>query len=379
MKKLYLLSILIGLTFANYCIGASYENFDALSIEPLSGQNGWYTISGYTSAEVGDTIGAETGTQYASTTLSLQGSVKEFDSLSSVITVYFLITNDWSGGKAQFAIGATSSWNYFDIYSNSINLTGSSDTLDVYDGVISLNEWHRLSFERTGGQIRGKYDFEPWTGWTNQQSASNSILLSILSHSTGAYFLYDSLATSDCNSTCYECDYYGCLGYDSVCYYNFPLHSCVPRENNVCGENWLCGFCTTEATCLAESCYWEGERCWQFSSTTTTTPFLTYYAEHSNYTTPTDFIIKLASTTDNWYRWMSRWSDGFGELFNASSSYRYGSTTGIMVPKLRGWLVYINEFFNIPLGYIIFVCILVLLASILWKIMQGIWHFIKVW
>lgn len=196
------------------------------------------------------------------------------------------------------------------------------------------------------------------------------------------YWLDDLSVDSECDSSCTGCGYSACEQLSSFCQWNFPSASCEPiPTGQECGSGFNCYACITENTCESYGCYWEDGWCSYYPPTeSTTTQWLTYYGEKSEFTTPTDFATNLASSSQAFFGLMRQQLLTFGQIFNTESAREMGSTTGSYWPRLLGLLEIIDDIFGgLPVATISFFVLALLFVVIAIRVSARIWNFVKFW
>jgi hypothetical protein len=384
-KWLYALLVMLGAILIPTAAQALDLNFDNYSIDNLTGQGSWIAYGAYDSCWVNNLV-AESGTKSAGGVYlcANKHTAIPITSTTGYLEFFFQATSSFSGKQAWICFGnsCVSQTKAISIESTEIYLYGGTH---VYEGVFTLNIWHRilLEYNFTTDLIRASYDWSNFTDWVAYTGDGSDILV-ISVEGGGETFWFDSFTTvPDCTSACSGCSYAECGYYDEVCAWNWPSGACEPiPEVNACGPTWLCGFCTNETTCETANCFWYYGYCWQFEqiTQTTSTSFWLYYEEHASYASPTDFVLNLASSTSPLFDTINQWLTSFGQSMNPGQASQMGSSTGSVIPRLRGYFGVLNPIFNdFPLGDFILLILFAFCAVIVIRVVRAFWHLVKVW
>jgi hypothetical protein len=104
-----------------------------------------------------------------------------------------------------------------------------------------------------------------------------------------------------------------------------------------------------------------------------------FYTTHTEkWATSTELFSYLAGKTAPILSWVGNFTADFKNLFNNASSSAMGVQLGQAIPKARGYLAIINEWFSgLPVGEIFIFYILTALIIIVLKVVLMIWHFFR--
>lgn len=384
MKKLYFIFLFASavLFTGSNAKGALIEGFEGCT----AGQNTSECTSFITQiASYGYMVSsahAESGANSIVATTTLGVSSIKMDIATStykVIDVYFRATEEpnsyahfdilGSGGSAYIGFSPT----------NNLVLNSVSTTTQITAGP-TYATWHFLTieFDPANGYVKGWYDGANETTIMIDPAWTEIHQIGFFNNNAPDIVFWDSIQDRPCTSLCTSCDYQGCAYYNEFCSWNFATGDCTQIETtNSCGPDWLCNFCVDSSTCQANGCSWYNGYCWSYLNVDKT-PWHDYYASNSDYATATGFIESLASSTSGFYETIRTITTNFGNIFNASSAQSIGSTTGSIIPKVRGYMNLANGFFgNIPIAEIFVISLSLLFASIIWQVAKGIIGMIK--
>lgn len=383
--KLYYLLLFFPLLAFNFVSAATVDNFDTYSDGACAGCGDWIVAAGCNDFEVDIAQNYNAPNSFLGTTTN--SSVwKEIATTSyAVYNAYF------------YASAAPSGWTHFDIsekdggyaayigisITNKIVINHISTTTEIA-ATFTTDTWHKLSieFDSLNGYVRGRID-DTTAGWFQipiDPAWTYITRIGFFQNYIGSNVWWDQVETDDCTETCTGCSTYTtCLSMAPVCYFNFPAASCLPAVTDyTCAADWFLQFCETEETCEAQGGYWQGGLCNAWPLDVVITTWAQYYVANSEYATATAFVQSIASTTGPFYSFVRGLSLNFGSIFNASSAIAYGSSTGAVIPTLRGYMGLVNGFFaDLPIAELFLFSLFLLFASIIWQVIKGLIGLIK--
>jgi hypothetical protein len=351
------------------------ENFDTYNTgQHLGGQGSWLDYGAWDSCFVvndrsfsgQNSVNIDGGGQCAN-------YLNNFLPASSTVQFWFYFTTSTDIGYT-WRLGTTEAHNFVIIDSHHIYLTGGVYlTLDP----ITTGVWHNVifSYDQNTDALSGSYDYGAWS--TSTFPYDENELVWQMGAFQGVYF--DSLSfgtTTDFTS----CDYLPvdtCIA-TSGCYYNFVANSCFP-VNPVyeCGTGWFLGFCDTAQSCTDHAGYWYNENCWSTPSATTTS-WSSYYADHSDFATPTAFITFLSGFTSPFLENIENWLNSFLQFFDKSNAIFYGEKLGGAIPVARSYLGIFNSFFgDFPISEIFLFFITAMVVFVVYKQIRNLINLIK--
>jgi len=217
--------------------------------------------------------------------------------------------------------------------------------------------WHSIQFQLTESSIRVKVDNFNWSAWQELYADCDGLSL---------FQLVD--------------------GHENYAQYNeFYFDSFTQGEGyGICGSDEDCLYCDNQTDCENNDCYWIQLPfpfvwvCSPYSgiiqtATGTQYDFSSYYASNSQFTTPTDFINRLASATQPFLVTLSSWLENFSDLFDLSEAQEKGEQLGNAIPKARGYLAFFDGLFaDLPLSGILLIYLVILIGIIIFRIIRQI-------
>lgn len=376
------LSLAIYLLPFDYIWGGDYidDTFESYNEGPLTGQGDWNAQGVHASCNVVSTSTAYAGSKsvYASSTCGNNKTAVLPE--SGLLSFYFRTEENHSNPASRIYLGNFAD-NHYSISIETPHLIITGDSTFKITSSLTNNVWHKLllDYDFNTDYLRAKLNNATWTPNVGFQDGHGDKFTFI--NYFGFHFDNVTTTASSCTSqNCSNCNFADCQELPE-CTWNSGTQSCGKNYTKIlCGPWWQCQWCVTQATCQNVGCTWQNGVCSWYFQEEDLTPWDSYYADHSDYATPTNFINELASSTGPFYNTLRGWATSFGALFSASSGQGYGSTTGYVIPYLRGWGNAFNNFFNdLPVIQLVFVSLLLLFASILWQVLKGLWTFIKFW
>ncbi|GAI03644.1 unnamed protein product, partial [marine sediment metagenome] len=108
--------------------------------------------------------------------------------------------------------------------------------------------------------------------------------------------------------------------------------------------------------------------------------WLDYYSEYGDYPTSSAFVNQMASTTALVFGSIGSFLTGFVEAFDTSEALAQGSNFGSAIPKMRGYLAIINDFFGeLPVAQAFLFLISFILAVGLFRLIRNLIALFKFW
>jgi len=148
-----------------------------------------------------------------------------------------------------------------------------------------------------------------------------------------------------------------------------------------CGSGDNCILCDLEGSCLSKGCLWTelpyGEGyCSEDTSPIedeTSTLWINYYEDHSDYETSTVLFNSLAIMTQPFLSILSNWLDSFSDYFDLADAQEKGEDFGNAIPLARGYLTFFNSFFaDFPISEALIIYLVVLISVIIFRIIRQI-------
>ena len=348
------------------------DDFETYSLGELLNQGGWSTTTGYTNyvnpdefevqssitkvgakavkifGGVGVNQGIEkTGTPKTSGTIGvwIMRDNEVINSYDSYLIVEFVEKANYSTSTniAGVALG------YSSVLSMS-NASNSTWAINVWKHI--QLEWQSLPSEK----IRWKIDDGNWSAWVSPAGYWNYGIDTIrfvetFGNTTNGYF--DSITEAEPELNCGD--------------YETPI-ACTNEggENptNNCAWNYLIAYCQP----------------YFLETPTSTFDFIDYYAEHSNFSTPTAFILSLSDFASPLIENLQSFLDGFDDIFDKTEASAKGAEIGSAIPTARGYLAVINDFFgDFPISELFIFLILTILVIIVFRVIRTLIQLVKVW
>ena len=147
-----------------------------------------------------------------------------------------------------------------------------------------------------------------------------------------------------------------------------------------CGDGLACQFCGSQADCETAGCYWSSanQSCWYQVSESPIVSWTDYYADNGGYENPLPFVNNLASASAGIFASVSEMLNAFETSFDTGQALANGNTFGNAVPKARGYLTIIDNFFGMPVAEIFLIVIIFILAVGLFRIIRGLIGLVKI-
>lgn len=239
------------------------------------------------------------------------------------------------------------------------NRGGSDITLITYDVPTGF---HSSQVEWRAGEMKYKVDESVWSDWEDNRDAN-----------------CDGVAEIEISS------FSGKVA-EQLYFENFIQ----TEAYGICGSGADCLYCSTESDCENAGCYWimlPFPFAWVCSpvdplietATGTQYDFTSYYASNSQFSTPTDFISRLASATQPFLLVMSGWLESFSDLFDLAEAEERGEQLGNAVPQARGYLNFFNSLFaDLPLSEIFLIYLVIFIGIIIFRVIRQVKKLIAV-
>lgn len=352
------------------------DDFDGYSDgTTLTSQGGWLGVSEWSSCYVENDYSFSTPNSAHASNGQCANKLPDILPTSGTLQFWFYFASSTDLGYT-WRIGTTEAQNFFNIDSSKYLYLNNGVFL-VENEQIPVGEWHNvvIEYDFVAGTERGRYDFGEWA--TTTPPASGDDLVFQMSGFDKFYFDSFLFGTTTSFTSCDYLPVDTCIATEG-CYFNFVANSCFP-VNPVyeCGTGWFLGFCDTELACEDHGGYWYNNNCWETASATTTS-FTGYYADHSDFATPTAFITFLSGFTSPFLENIENWLDSFFQFFDKSNAIFYGEKLGGAIPVARGYLGIFNSFFgDFPISEIFIFFIVALIIFVVYKQIRNLINLIK--
>lgn len=143
-----------------------------------------------------------------------------------------------------------------------------------------------------------------------------------------------------------------------------------------CGGGLYLQFCYNAEDCAVAGGYWRNNFCYEESENVS--DFESYYAEHSNFDTPTIFLSSLVSVSTPVIDTIGNFLTTFEKNFVIASATEKGYLFGSAIPQARGYLDIINDFFGgLPIGELLMFFIVVILLVAVVRLVSKLINIIK--
>lgn len=228
-------------------------------------------------------------------------------------------------------------------------------------GELASTTWHAIEVEWNTSENKVRYalDFAPFTGWVAPPYT--------ITATTSGYF-----RELNRNGSVHCGDIY----VDTI-------------EQNIsvfsqCGRGTYCMFCNNQTDCEANNCQWilldypylGAGYCLQSEapiSYETSTYFSNYYTEHSEFSTPTELVSRLASSSAPFLIALSSWLENFSDRFDLAIAQEYGERVGNAFSTARGYADTFNDLFNdLPVSEVLIIYLTVILAIVIFRVVRQI-------
>jgi len=138
---------------------------------------------------------------------------------------------------------------------------------------------------------------------------------------------------------------------------------------DICNFGEYCRFCLTQEECESKiGCSWVNDYCW-WGEETPVLDWDNYYSQHSDFTTSTAFITHLTGFVTPIFKTISAWVNSFTDIFDIDKAGDRGTEFGEAIPKARGYLDIIDDFFGgFPISEIFLFFLMITIVIIVLKI-----------
>ena len=144
----------------------------------------------------------------------------------------------------------------------------------------------------------------------------------------------------------------------------------------VCGLGNNLQYCDNETACLDYGGYWYNDFCYE--AQLDILDFNTYYQEHSDFDTPTSFVVSLAGFVAPFLQTAGNFLETFKNNFVITQATEKGYLLGSAISQARGYLDIINDFFGgLPVADMLLLFIIVIVLISVSRLVIKLIHIVK--